>query len=190
MSLKVMNMKMLMLLQFGLLLVLLPDYIVEGKRDPVLYCGACRALVDELLYEIKKVNPKKTTEVGSFRIFPDGTQEKNKIPLAKSESYLTEVLENICDRMNDYSLHVDPETQEKSYKRFAPRDGEQMGTINFNSFQFNPDTSNYLKFACESVVEDHEDEILSLIAQEADSLADKLCVKKSGFCQISSHAEL
>ncbi|XP_030057031.1 protein canopy homolog 1-like [Microcaecilia unicolor] len=92
--------------------------------------------------------------------------------------------------MNDYNLHVDPETQEKSYKRFAPRDGEQIGAIDFNNFQFNADTSNYLKFVCESVVEKHEDEILSLIAQEADSLAGKLCSEKTGFCQVSSHSEL
>ncbi|XP_029444334.1 protein canopy homolog 1 isoform X2 [Rhinatrema bivittatum] len=180
----------MIMLQFVLLLVLLPSHSVEGKRDHVLYCGACRALIDELLHEISKVNPKKTTEVGSFRISPDGTQEKNKIPLAKSESYLTEVLENICDKMNDYSLHVDPETQQKSYQRFAPRDGEQMGSIDFNNFQFNPDTSSSLKFACESVVEDYEDEIFSLIAQEADFLADKLCSEKSGYCRASSRTEL
>lgn len=32
----------------------------------------------------------------------------------------------------------------------------------------------------ESIVEEYEDEIFSLIAQEADYLADKLCSEKSG----------
>ncbi|XP_037986075.1 protein canopy homolog 1 [Motacilla alba alba] len=36
-----------------------------------------------------------------------------------------------------------------------------------------------LKFGWESIVEEYEDEIFSLIAQEADYLADKLCSEKS-----------
>ncbi|XP_053569786.1 protein canopy homolog 1 [Bombina bombina] len=169
--------------------VFLSSY-VEGKRDPVLYCGACRALVDELLYEIKKVNPKKTVDVGSFRISPDGTQGRSKVPLAKSESYLTEVLENICEKMNDYGLYVHPETKEKSYKRFAPREDEGIGSVDFQNFQFNPEESSTLKFACEGVVEEHEDELFSLITQEADQLADKLCTEESGLCKDFLHSEL
>ncbi|XP_075443980.1 protein canopy homolog 1 isoform X2 [Ascaphus truei] len=180
----------MILLYIGLLMVAFLSSHVEGKRDAVLYCGACRALVDELQYEIRKVNPKKTIDVGSFRISPDGTQGKSKVPLATSELYLTEVLEDICEKMNDYGLHVDPKTREKSYKRFAPRDGEGIGSIDFNNFQFNPDDSNSLKFACERVIEEHEDEIFSLITHEADGLTDKLCTEKSGLCKEVLHHEL
>lgn len=35
---------------------------------------ACRALVDELEWEIAQVDPKKTIQMGSFRINPDGSQ--------------------------------------------------------------------------------------------------------------------
>ncbi|XP_009083028.1 PREDICTED: protein canopy homolog 1-like, partial [Fulmarus glacialis] len=31
-----------------------------------------------LLYDIKKVNPKRTIDVGSFQVNPDGTQERSK----------------------------------------------------------------------------------------------------------------
>ncbi|KAM8966391.1 protein canopy homolog 1 [Pelodytes ibericus] len=174
----------------GILIAAFLSNHVEGKRDPVLYCGACRGLVEELLYEIKKVNPKKTIEVGSFRISPDGTQEKSKVPLVKSEQFLTEILEGICDRMDDYGLYEDPTTQEKSYKRFAPRDNEGFGSLDFNNFQFNPDETSTLKFACERVAEEHEDEIFSLITQEADNLADKLCIEETGLCKEVLHSEL
>ncbi|XP_053322641.1 protein canopy homolog 1 [Spea bombifrons] len=177
-------------IHIGILIAAFLSNHVEGKRDPILYCGACRALVDELLYEIRKVNPKKTVEVGSFRISPDGTQEKTKVPFAKSEQYLTEVLEQICEKMDDYGLYADPETQEKSYKRFAPRDNEEFGSLDFKNFQFNPDESGSLKFACERVVEEHEDEIFSLIAHETDNLADKLCAEEAGLCKEVAHSEL
>uniref|UniRef100_A0A7M4EBV1 Canopy FGF signaling regulator 1 n=1 Tax=Crocodylus porosus TaxID=8502 RepID=A0A7M4EBV1_CROPO len=124
--------------------------------------GRLCALVDELLYDIKKLNPKRTIDVGSFRISPGRTQ----VPLAKSETVSTELLENICDRLNGNQLQVDPQAH---FKRFAPRKDEK---ISFAVSQHNT--------LCESVVEEYEDEIFSLIAQEADYLADKLCSEKSG----------
>ncbi|PNJ44791.1 T0096256 isoform 2, partial [Pongo abelii] len=45
-----------------------------ARRSQDLHCGACRALVDELEWEIAQVDPKKTIQMGSFRINPDGSQ--------------------------------------------------------------------------------------------------------------------
>lgn len=41
-------------------------------------CSACRALMDEVEYDVTKARQKKT-KVGSFRINPDGTQERRKV---------------------------------------------------------------------------------------------------------------
>ncbi|MBN3271191.1 CNPY1 protein, partial [Polyodon spathula] len=88
-------------------------------------------------------------------------------------------MEEVCNHMNDYSLYVDPDTKEKLYKRFAPRDGDPDKSMlgNLQHFQFGdgPDSSKSLKFACESIVEEYEDDIISLYAQEADHVVDKLC---------------
>ncbi|KAG9476418.1 hypothetical protein GDO78_003132 [Eleutherodactylus coqui] len=147
-------------------------------------------MVDELLYEIRKVNPRKTIDVGSFRINPDGTQVQNKVPLVKSEVYLTEVLEGVCEKMDDYSLYTDPDTKEKSYKRFAPRDNDAFPSVNFNNFQFNPGDSNPLKYACERVVEENDEEIISLLTKDTEHFAEKLCNEVAGFCKDFPHSEL
>ena len=42
--------------------------------SPSPLASACRALVDELEWEIAQVDPKKTIQMGSFRINPDGSQ--------------------------------------------------------------------------------------------------------------------
>lgn len=45
---------------------------------------ACRALVDELEWEIAQVDPRKTIQMGSFRINPDGSQsvvEVRRLPV-------------------------------------------------------------------------------------------------------------
>lgn len=46
-------------------------------------CLACRALMDEVEYDVTKARQKKT-KVGSFRINPDGTQERRKVAEKKS----------------------------------------------------------------------------------------------------------
>ncbi|XP_044150279.1 protein canopy homolog 1 isoform X1 [Bufo gargarizans] len=180
----------LLLFQIGIVFTAVLYQSVEGKRDPITYCGACRAMVDELLYEIRKVSPSKTIDVGSFRINPDGTQVQNKVPLVKSEVYLTEVLEGICEKMDDYSLYIDPDTKEKSFKRFAPRDNDAFPSVDFNNFQFNPGDSNPLKYACESVVEENDEEIISLIIKDTENFVEKLCNEVAGFCKDVPHSEL
>ncbi|XP_060103928.1 protein canopy homolog 1 isoform X2 [Heteronotia binoei] len=112
------------------------------------------------------------------------------IPFAKSETFLTDVLEKICDRMNDYQLQDDPDTKKKIFKRYAPRKDEPI-YAEYKKYFFYSDAYKPLKYACETIIEQYEDEIFSLIAQEADFLADRLCIEKSGLCEKpETHSEL
>ncbi|KAM9185957.1 protein canopy homolog 1 [Dugong dugon] len=146
--------------------------------------------MDEVEYDVTKAQQKKT-EVGSFRINPDGTQERRKVPLAQSEAFVTDLLDKVCERMNDYKLEENPVTKERTFKRFAPRKGDKMYK-EFKKFYFYSDAYRPLKFACETIIEEYEVGIFSLLAQEADHLADKLCSEKSDLCEPSStnHIEL
>ncbi|XP_062337665.1 protein canopy-1 [Osmerus eperlanus] len=156
----------------------------EGKKDEIVYCSACRAIVDELNFSISQVDPKKTIHVGSFRLNPDGSMVDKKVPLARSETHLSDLLEGVCGSMSDYALYEDPDTQEKQYRRFAPRDGNNADFPNFNNFKFDgPDGSTALKFACESIVEELEDDIITLFSQNSDHVVDKLCNRISDHCK-------
>ncbi|XP_034062265.1 protein canopy-1 [Gymnodraco acuticeps] len=161
----------------------------QGKRDQQLYCSACKAIADELNYSISQIDPKKTINVGGFRLNPDGTMKDKKVPLARSETHLSELLEEVCNSMNDYALHVDPDTQHKQYRRFAPRSGGAPGDFpDFNHFQFGgPDASNALKFACETLVDDLEDEIILLFRRDTEHVSEELCSRVSDYCKDSSH---
>ncbi|XP_070305935.1 protein canopy homolog 1 isoform X2 [Odocoileus virginianus] len=157
----------------------------RDPQEPDIFCGACRALMDEVEYDVTKARQEKT-KVGSFRMNPDGTQERRKIPLAQSEVFLTDLLDKVCERMNDYRLEEDPVTKEKTFKRFAPRKGDKIYK-EFKKFYFYSDAYRPLKFACETIIEEFEDEIFSLITQEAHHLADTLCGGKSGLCETSTN---
>ncbi|KAK7801248.1 hypothetical protein U0070_025737 [Myodes glareolus] len=144
---------------------------VPGSRpfssSPPLFSSlapACRALVDELEWEIARVDPKKTIQMGSFRINPDGSQSVVEVPYARSEAHLTELLEEVCDRMKEYGEQIDPSTHRKNYVR-----------------------------VCESIVEEYEDELLEFFSREADNVKDKLCSKRTDLCDHAlqrSHDEL
>ncbi|KAI4543261.1 hypothetical protein MG293_006055 [Ovis ammon polii] len=115
---------------------------------------------------------------------------QNQVPLAQSEAFLADLLDKVCERMNDYRLEEDPVTKEKTFKRFAPRKGDKVYQ-EFKKFYFYSDAYRPLKFACETIIEEFEDEIFSLITQEAHQLADALCGGKSGLCETSAkHTEL
>lgn len=159
------------------------------RKDTVLYCSACRAIADELSYSISQVDPKKMINVGSFRLNADGTLKDKKVPLARSETYLSELLEEVCSSMSDYALYVDPDTQEKRYKRFAPRgNGGTESFPDIQNFQFDGmHSSSALKFACETIVEDLDDDIISLFSQNTKHVAEELCNSVSDYCKDAKH---
>lgn len=161
----------------------------KAKRDAVLYCSACSAIVDEMTYAVSQVDPKKTINVGSFRLSPDGTVRDKKVPLARSEIHLSELLDGLCEHMGDYALYQDPDSGEKRYRRFAPRADQNMGDLpDFKNFKFEGPESNALKFACETIREELEDDIISLFQQDSQNLQKQLCSNISGYCRDSGHA--
>ena len=59
----------------------------------------------ELYDVISKVDPRKTIDVGSYRIQSDGKADTKPKKYAGSEIHMMDVLETVCDSMDDrYSL--------------------------------------------------------------------------------------
>lgn len=57
----------------------------------------CKATLSEMLQAILKIDPKKTVEIGSYHL--DNVKENRRKPvqLSKSETFLTDLMENICE---------------------------------------------------------------------------------------------
>ncbi|XP_004692686.2 PREDICTED: protein canopy homolog 2 [Condylura cristata] len=157
-----------------------------ARRSQDLHCGACRALVDELEWEIAQVDPKKTIQMGSFRINPDGSQSVVEVPYARSEAHLTELLEEVCDRMKEYGEQIDPSTHRKNYVRVVGRNGDPSEP-DLQGIRIDSDISGTLKFACESIVEEYEDELIEFFSREANNVKDRLCSKRTDLCDHALH---
>ncbi|KFV83982.1 Protein canopy 2, partial [Struthio camelus australis] len=145
---------------------------------------ACRALVDELEWEIAQVDPKKTIQMGSFRINPDGSQSVVEVPYARSEAHLTELLERVCEKMKEYGEKVDPSTHRKTYVRVISHDGTKM---DLSGVKIDGDVASSLKFACESIAEEYEDELIEFLSHEAENVKDRLCSKRTDLCDHALH---
>ncbi|XP_055007665.1 protein canopy-1 [Boleophthalmus pectinirostris] len=161
-----------------------------AKRDAVVYCSACSAMVEEMIFSIGQIDPKKTVNVGGFRLSPDGTIRDKKVPLSRSEVHLSELLDGVCERMNDYALYEDPDSHEKRYRRFAPRENQDMTDLpDFNNFKFEGPEASALKFACETIREELEDVIITLLQTNPDNAQQELCSNMSGYCRASGRAK-
>ncbi|XP_028929157.2 protein canopy homolog 2 [Ornithorhynchus anatinus] len=160
----------------------------RARRSQDLRCGACRALVDELEWEISRVDPKKTIQMGSFRINPDGSQSVVEVPYARSEAHLTELLERVCEQMKEYGEQPDPGGQRKNYVRVAARPGPGPDPgPQLEGVRLDGDITSSLKFACESIVEEFEDELIEFFSHEAENVKDRLCSKRTDLCDHALH---
>ncbi|KAM4796300.1 protein canopy homolog 2 [Rhinophrynus dorsalis] len=157
---------------------------VFARRGQDMHCGACRALVDELEWEISQVDPKKTIQIGSFRINPDGSQSITEVPYARSEAHLMEVLERVCEKMIEYGEKLDPATNRKIYVRVLSRDGKKMDASGTN---LDREVTSNLKFTCERIVEEYEDELIEHFSHESENVKDKLCSKRTDLCDHTVH---
>ncbi|KAJ3602114.1 hypothetical protein NHX12_029873 [Muraenolepis orangiensis] len=162
-----------------LLLGLLGSPTDGARQGQDIRCGACRGLVDEMEWAISKVDPKKTTQTGSFRINPDGSQSIREIPLARSEGNLLELMETVCERMKDYMEVVDPSSSRKTYVRAVSRDGKPMDP---SEAKLDSTVTSSLKYTCEAIAEQNEDELIEFFSHETDNVKDKLCSKRTDLC--------
>ncbi|XP_061840767.1 protein canopy homolog 2 [Nerophis lumbriciformis] len=171
--------EVVLLLTSCVLFLLLPSSCQAARQGQDIRCGACRALVDEMEWAVSQVDPKKMIQTGSYRIKPDGTQSIKEVPLARSEGNLLELMESVCDRMQDYGERTDAVTNRRSYMRIRSRNGEAM---DLSEATLDTRITGSLKFACETIVEQNEDELIEFFSHETENVKDKLCSKRTDLC--------
>ncbi|XP_042200119.1 protein canopy homolog 2 [Callorhinchus milii] len=153
--------------------------IVESKKTGDLFCGACRALVDEIEWEILQIDPKKVIQTESFHLNPEGTQAVAETPYARSEVFLIELLERVCEHMVEYGEIADPKTHRNSYIRVRTHNSKNLDLPNT---QADAELTSSLKHACEKIAEEYEDEFIEFFTRESSNVKDQLCSKRTDLC--------
>ncbi|XP_046986539.1 protein seele [Schistocerca americana] len=176
--------------QMRFLLIVVFALACSASHDPhILRCLVCQKLVEEIEFEVQKVDPRKKVDVGSYRIDANGNQDQRAVPYARSELHLTEVLETICNKMDDYVRATYKSSGELTVLKLITNDGklnEDMGKVDVIQ---DSDLNRSLKFYCEGIVEENEEAIVRLFSQKEDDIDIKLCTESAKLCSITLEKE-
>lgn len=64
--------------------------------------SVCEKSVYELNVAVNGLDPRKRIDVGGYRLDADGNYNHKTISQTKSELQLSELIENVCNKMDDY----------------------------------------------------------------------------------------
>lgn len=147
-------------------------------------CAACKAVAAELEIGISSEKPRNHLDLRN-RLNSKGQREGKVIDYRVSELRIVELLDDLCDKMQDYTLQK-LESGEKGWVKVA----------NWNSFQTEKKAaarahSKNLSTFCGRLLEETEDELEEWIktgSAESGKVSQALCVDISKHCQSSSSA--
>ncbi|KAG8201080.1 hypothetical protein JTE90_028751 [Oedothorax gibbosus] len=155
-------------------------FFQSAFQQSIVKCLVCKQVVNEINNAVTNEDPKKKIQVGSFRIQPDGSQKQTQIKYAGSELHLNEILENVCNQMDDYAQAKSKDSGELTLLNLS-KDVEKLST---HELVQDPDLNRGLKYYCENFIEEYEDEIISIFKKDSldYDLERKLCSEAAGYC--------
>ncbi|CAD7014797.1 unnamed protein product [Ceratitis capitata] len=167
----------------NIICVLLLWTIAEGFTSQEVKCHVCKATVHEMEKAIGKEDPNKTVDVSGFRLDAKGNSISKSVKLIKSEMYLTELMEKICDKMEDYV-----KATYKSNGKFTLLkmivDDKMNPESSLVDFVQDGDLNKSLGHYCLEILDDHENVFIK--AFQAPSLSDDLdsqiCGAEAKYC--------
>lgn len=148
-----------------------------------LNCLVCKSLVEEIEAAIFKVDPNKKVETGTFRLNGDGSQSRTVIPFARSQEHLGDVVDGVCKNFEDYAQAKYKVSGEPTIIRLMTHEGNMNPKMSEVDMVPDDDLNTRLKFYCENIVEDQEENILQLFAKEGENMDIELCSKRAKVCE-------
>ncbi|XP_054740746.1 protein seele [Anastrepha obliqua] len=163
--------------------LLLSWSVAEGFTSKDVKCHVCKATVQEMESAIAKEDPNKTVNVSGFRLDTKGNSISKAVKLIKSEMYLTELMEKICDKMEDY-LKATYKSNGKFTLLKMIVDDKMNPESSLVDFVQDGDLNKSLGHYCLEILDDQE--VVFLKAFQAATLADDLdsliCGAQAKYC--------
>ncbi|XP_062131779.1 protein seele [Drosophila sulfurigaster albostrigata] len=146
-------------------------------------CHVCKATVQELEDAIAKEDPKKMVDVSGFRLDASGNSITKRVRFIKSEMFLTELMEKICDKMEDY-LKATYKNNGKFTLLKMIIDGKMNPDSSLVDFVQDGDLNKSLGHFCLEVLEDNEETFLKAFQAEelGNDLDIKICSEQAKYC--------
>lgn len=165
----------------------MPDLPTSSKvgKSKEMKCVVCKSLMMELYDVISQVDPRKTIDIGSYRIQSDGKQAVKPKKYAGSEMHMMDVLETVCEAMDDYAQVRHKETGVLDVIKLVVN-----GALNPNFGLYevvqDPELNKGVKYHCQTLVEEYEDEIIAHFRvnseQDVKEAQKQFCMKENKIC--------
>ncbi|KYQ49013.1 Protein canopy-1 [Trachymyrmex zeteki] len=138
--------------------------------------------MNELENEVLKANPNKLVDVGNFRMDADGNTIRKKVPLGRSETHISILLDNICEKLSDYVRATrKSDNQLMIFNLMSPSGGMNPIMSEVDIIQ-DGDLNKSLEHYCSAIVEEFEEDIVSLYVDGIPNKKKKLCTNVSNIC--------
>ncbi|XP_063631581.1 protein seele [Cydia splendana] len=163
--------------------------VVSARIDPKnLKCLVCRTTFEELDKAIKNVDKWKKVDVGNFRMDASGDTMQDKVPAHRSTVYISEMIDDICKKMDDYVRVYYKATGKLEIMLLITEAGGMNPEFSKTKFVTDDDLNKSLEYYCERMFEENEDEITSLYKHRPhdDVMPDALneiCFKHTKYCE-------
>ncbi|XP_022183848.2 protein seele [Nilaparvata lugens] len=142
---------------------------------------ACQKCIKDIEAEILNVTPAKKMPK-TFIIDGEGNIGEPNIEYRRSETFLIDIMENICDRMDNAVKVKHKTTGEMMLFTLALADGKMNPLINDIDIPEDSGLGNNPKMYCEDMMDKYGDEILELFKVE-ENLVEKICTTITIFAQ-------
>ncbi|XP_054006666.1 protein seele isoform X2 [Hylaeus anthracinus] len=144
--------------------------------------------VKEVEEELAKIDPSKKIDVGNYRLDAKGNIVQKKVPLAQSEVHISDVLDNICDKMSDYVRATYKSNGQLTILSLISASGSMNPEMSKVDIIQDGDMNKSLRFYCEELVEEYEDNIISLFSRKESNIKHQLCTNITKACNPADFA--
>ncbi|CAH1365039.1 unnamed protein product [Tenebrio molitor] len=174
-------------MKFVAAIILLCYYCIHVAQTKInvqeLRCLVCKVSLDELSKAVNKIDPTKTVDVGGYRLDSNGNYVHKSISQAKSEVHLSELIEEICPKMDDYVRATWKSNGTLTLLKLITDEGQMNNAMSDVDLIQDDDLNKSLKYYCEGIMEDLEDNIIKHFQGDSKDIHTKICVEESAICQ-------
>lgn len=159
----------------------------DGFDVKDLKCQVCTRVIEEMRKNISRIdNKQKTITVGGFRLDDNGQYSERTILYYKSEVYLTELMESICNKMDDYVRATFKENGKLTVIPLVSEDGKMNPIMSEVDVVQDSDLNKSLKYYCEDILYEHDEAFVSEFTKEEENAILNICARTAAFCDEES----
>ncbi len=148
-----------------------------------LKCLVCTRLVEEMQKNISQIDEKKKINVGGFRLDDQGNYSEKIVPYMRSEIFLTELMDNICNKMDDYVRATYKNSGKLTVLSLVSDKGEMNPLMSEVDVVQDADLNKSLKYYCEDILDENDETFLQAFRKQERNIIKKICSDSARLCE-------